>query len=164
MGCDIHTMIEIKLSGSDQWVCYGDLDYEIGRHYELFAALAGVRNDYGIKPISKPRGIPDDACKEYKSLVENWDLDGHSHSWVTVEDLETLDLDQEFDDKRVVLGRGADGKITAVAASTTGPHLGKVGKRKLFELWGLERFEMIHDKLYSLSYGQEVRLVFFFDN
>lgn len=71
-----------------------------GRNYDLFAVLANVRNGYGVAgcdtgegfvPIAEPRGVPEDACREYLDEVSHWDGDGHSHSWLTLREL--LDFD-----------------------------------------------------------------------
>lgn len=121
MGCDIHLYVEKCVDGkwvtADTWkpseyedegdrlhVAYGDHFYD-GRNYDLFAILANVRNGYGFAgiptgagfvPIAMPRGIPDDACKEYKDTAESWDSDGHSHSWLTVAELLTYDWTQKI--------------------------------------------------------------------
>jgi len=66
-----------------------------GRRYNLFAILANVRNGRGFagiptgrgfKPISMPRGLPVDVSPEIKKQS-----DGHSHSWLAVQEL--LDYD-----------------------------------------------------------------------
>ena len=58
------------------------------RDYALFSTLAGVR-DYTDKvvPVSEPKGVPDDACEYIKQENENWDSDGHTHSWLTLAEL-----------------------------------------------------------------------------
>lgn len=74
-----------------------------GRNYDLFAILADVRNGRGFAgcdtgdgfiPICKPRGVPEDASRDYRALVESWDCDGHSHSWHTLADLLAYDWEQ----------------------------------------------------------------------
>ena len=104
MGCDIHLYVEKKrVDGiwitADEWgdiwseECGDDIDtvcdnpYYEGRDYSLFAALAGVRNSYGVNPVSSPRGLPDDACYEVKREAATWSTDAHSHSWLTVKEL-----------------------------------------------------------------------------
>lgn len=66
MGTDIHGVFQ-RHDGA-KWVDVPSA-YEEGRHYQLFAVLAGVRNGHGfagvptgdeITPISNPRGLPDD--------------------------------------------------------------------------------------------------------
>jgi hypothetical protein len=46
--------------------------YDI-RCYPLFAALANVRNDYGITPIDRPRGLPSDLSDEVGYLINGHD-------------------------------------------------------------------------------------------
>lgn len=46
------------------------------RHYNFFAALAGVRG-----PGPHPKGLPEDVSPYVKEEAERWDGDGHSHSW-----------------------------------------------------------------------------------
>lgn len=118
MGCDIHLYHEKKVGNqwvaADAWersayeedqgrltVPYGKELYD-GRNYNLFAVLANVRNGYGfagivtgtpIKPICLPRGVPIDACDEYRLEVEAWNGDGHSHSWLTLADLDAYAWD-----------------------------------------------------------------------
>lgn len=124
MGCDIHLYVERRVDGkwmtADKWsknkyhekypednepeMCieWEDRFYS-GRNYNLFAILAGVRNGRGFAgcktgegfvPISEPRGVPDDACPEYKAEVDRWDGDGHSHSYFTVAELMAYDWNQ----------------------------------------------------------------------
>lgn len=123
MGCDIHFYVE-KREGSrwvsaDTWCKdeYGSLStydwssdhksrgrpFYDGRNYGLFAILANVRNGYGFAgvdtgdgyvPISKPRGLPQDASPNVKRSSEEWDGDGHSHSHFTVAELLAYDWTQ----------------------------------------------------------------------
>ena len=66
------------------------------RNYNLFGILANVRNGYGLAgaptggqflPISKPKGISEDASDEVKAELDSWGVDGHSHSWLTVKEI-----------------------------------------------------------------------------
>lgn len=61
------------------------------RNYRLFSLLANVRNegdDVPFVPIAPTnRGVPPDASVEYLRLVEQWGVDGHSHTWVTMEEV-----------------------------------------------------------------------------
>ena len=111
MGCDIHCYAERK-NKDGKWEIVGNvkkeedgwvsIDYEPyhDRNYNLFAILANVRNGTafagcktgeGFNPISNPKGVPSDASEEYASIVEQWDGDGHSHSYFTLREL--LDYD-----------------------------------------------------------------------
>lgn len=67
MGTDIHGVFQRHDTTTNAWV---DIEhqYEMNRHYQLFAVLAGVRNGTGfagvktgeaVKPISEPRGYPE---------------------------------------------------------------------------------------------------------
>ncbi len=106
MGCDIHCVLEVRLSdgkGHFKWVCADPMRYDPyfddrygfqlivetnapdDRDYDYFAALAGVRGD--IEPVIEPRGIPKDACQEYLDMVERFDCDGHTHSWLTFNEM-----------------------------------------------------------------------------
>ena len=76
-----------------------DHPYE-GRNYNVFAILANVRNGRGFAgvdtgdgfvPIAEPRGIPEDASDYYKHQVEAYGENGHSHSYLTLQEL--LDYD-----------------------------------------------------------------------
>jgi len=118
MGCDIHFYVEKKIG--DQWVTadvweddkYDEgcktVDYKkhfySGRSYNLFSILADVRNGHGFagvktgegfNPISEPRGVPDDCCIEYRTMMADYGFDGHSHSYFTLAELLAYDWTQE---------------------------------------------------------------------
>lgn len=114
MGCDIHMYVE-KLQNEEQqdfedkkpWreiyrpvqrifsdnISAWDINYYgyENRNYTLFAILAGVRNYKDWEPIHEPKGIPDDCSPFVLSEYKDWDTDGHSHSWFTLQEL--LDYD-----------------------------------------------------------------------
>jgi len=122
MGCDIHLYVEAKENGKwvskDRWQPnpYWDAEedsegrkmekaesFYSGRNYDLFAILAGVRNGRGFAwvntgdgfvPLSPPKGLPLDVSPEVQQESDNWDCDGHSHSWHTVADLLAYDWTQ----------------------------------------------------------------------
>lgn len=90
MGCDIHGRLQYRYTENQKWQDGGEI--ETGRNYNLFAALADVRNyDDAITPISQPRGLPDDVF----NLAYDWDRkhyeDGmfgdHSFSWLSLKEL-----------------------------------------------------------------------------
>lgn len=110
MGCDIHFYVEKKVK--DKWKSADTFEKKDGdwydqrdefygdRNYNLFAILADVRNGHGFagsktgegfRPISQPRGLPDDISKETKRQSDSMGCDGHSHSWFTLREL--LDYD-----------------------------------------------------------------------
>lgn len=100
MGCDIHWYSETKKDG--KWECDQaasfekdeDPDYEHhdmhnfpnrGRDYWLFGLLANVRVDipYGFEA----KGIPEELSPEVGTIFAEWDSNGHSHSYLTREEL-----------------------------------------------------------------------------
>lgn len=110
MGCDIHMRVEVKrsINNETKWVdaCYYkknqyyngqdkcEKEYEkvqLGtserRNYHLFSILADVRNSGGIKPISQPKGIPSNACKETLEDYKEWGCDAHTLNWFTLKRL-----------------------------------------------------------------------------
>ncbi|MBC1798509.1 hypothetical protein HCA55_17355 [Listeria booriae] len=95
MGCDIHVMVEKKSKGNLGWDTYlrknEGFHYQVGRCYELFAILADVRNDFDIVAIDDPRGIPEDASATYLEYVEEWNPECHSHSFITLAELQKYD-------------------------------------------------------------------------
>lgn len=108
MGADIHIYTEIKksINSEDKWVNVDNWRYNpyyqegnnnwermlsvesiyIGRNYELFGILAGVR-DRNNDMIDDPRGLPEDVSEVTKKESDRWDGDGHSHSWLTLREL-----------------------------------------------------------------------------
>lgn len=113
MGCDIHLYVEVRgpdgrwqirddrgPAPNDEVHTYEDWKrwYDVcppyiwqGRHYGLFAILAGVRNYSGYVPVNQPRGVPAGASETYLQHVDRYGQDGHSHSWQTVAELLAYD-------------------------------------------------------------------------
>lgn len=104
MGCDIHIHAEVKIEG--KWEHYDQPDCR--RDYDLFEKMAGVRGD--IKnAIAAPRGIPEDASTMTKFDAERWDSDGHSHSWLSAQEIyELAEWDEARSKTRTVFGREWD--------------------------------------------------------
>lgn len=110
MGCDIHMFTEAlkTVDKKPTWVNVdnwrvnpfykegnedGERPYDIselhgGRNYTLFSILAGVR-DYSdkTKPVADPRGFPEDASPQTTNEYQRWEGDGHTHSWLTLQEL-----------------------------------------------------------------------------
>ena len=64
------------------------MDWDVGRDYGLFHALAGVRSSWGgHKTISEPRGNPANCSAEYQHVSDRMDGDGHSHSYLTADEI-----------------------------------------------------------------------------
>lgn len=107
MGCDIHIHTEIvkNINGTEIWV-NGDfyqknpvrsfsldgekfekVDVFKGRDYRLFSILADVRSDGNNSSISQPKGLPNDVTEEVQTESDYWGIDGHSHSFLTLDEL-----------------------------------------------------------------------------
>ncbi len=86
MGCDIHLHSEVKIKG--KW--HHHSEQKVSRSYPLFSKMANVRNDYGITPISEPKGVPEDATDLTKLHIERYGVDGHSHSWLSGKEISEL--------------------------------------------------------------------------
>lgn len=98
MGCDIHgPYIEVKRSGV--WDLYDEREWD--RAYGDFAVLANVRN-YGAERhgeelhfIARPKGLPADVSKRVQGASDYLGPNGHSHSYLTAEELTAFDWDRE---------------------------------------------------------------------
>lgn len=197
MGCDIHVRVEHFDSRNKVWIdgdlyeknryyeegsCEGEyIVHEIyrGRNYRLFSLLADVRNNGLIEPISKPKGVPDDCCDSVKKDIEQWGVDGHSHSYFTLREL--IDWNESHEHK--VRARGM---ITPEAARKL-DEAGEVpefwceytsDKTCVEREWEFEEdlLKPIIDALknrasdlylpfiHRETYTDEIRIVFWFDN
>jgi len=116
MGTDIHSIAQIKKNGA--WMTVARAIADDDRNYDSFAVLADVRNGQGFagivtgegwRPISQPRGLPADLLvnvkhgspsiptetwyyqfdKDHSDPQTSFFLGEHSHSWVTLKEIET---------------------------------------------------------------------------
>jgi len=93
-GCDIHAHIEIKVA--DSWHYYAPAD--IWRNYTVFSKMAGVRAYNGSpEPMVEPRGFPENASFTTWMHREDEGLDGHTDSWLTLDEID--ELIKWFDEK-----------------------------------------------------------------
>lgn len=109
MGTDIVLCVE-KQDEQGNWQMVENISsLEIGRNYNLFAILANVRNGFGFAgietgdgfiPITKPKGIPEDASTEYLKIAEEYHNDGENFSYHTIQDL----LDHDWNQRTQVRG------------------------------------------------------------
>ena len=111
MGADIHMFPEYRVDGG-AWQSHPDIDIEIedegvpteytyisydegiGRDYGLFADLAGVR---GNGP--NPKGVPKSVTPIVERAINQWDGDGHSHSFMSLGELKKLMIKHGYDIK-----------------------------------------------------------------
>lgn len=93
MGTDIHGFLETQWRKGARWSRECTIDRD--RNYNLFAALANVRNGYGfagvptheaIRPISMPRGLPADHTTGWGEEV-GFEFGDHSFSWLSLEEM-----------------------------------------------------------------------------
>jgi hypothetical protein len=129
------------LTGSSSWMVDG-------RNYDLFAQLASVRGDGPRNPL----GVPDDASDLTLMMIDRWDADGHSHSYMLMN--EALPLFVQYGQ----LGQPSDVVLAAMKSGT------EAALEECFNhFWTLdEHYEngecVGRDKL------SDFRLVFWFDN
>lgn len=96
MGCDIHMVLERKVNG--KWLGLHDFPYGSGRwrardrNYERFNAIAGIRGD----GPATPKGLPVDTSDLGRYVVEGWDSDGHSHTWLTLREAVKIFLATQY--------------------------------------------------------------------
>ena len=143
MGCNMRAMIERRNKGaSAAWLGerYSAGELYVERDYELFDVLAGVRGDFPVHPISKPRGVPKDASSAYRGfkaqVSREMPRQVHTPSFVTLAEMLAYDLGQEFYDDSLVTERDAEGRIvdTTCSCNTSLSNSGPVGRRKVFSL------------------------------
>lgn len=121
------------------------------RNYALFATLADVRNsgpresmlrlfDTGwhevfndkIDPIEAPRGIPEGASDAFERMASEWGVDGHSHSWFTLQELLVFDWDEVSGTRRAYVRPRQPGDIGRFATVDDWAR----GVERLFERYG----------------------------
>lgn len=167
MGADIHWYIETKKSSSEPWTLddfhtvelikeegeepyneisdkyaqygYGDRNHYGDRNYTMFGILANVRCKGAIY---EPRGVPNDLSKALAEEVDRWDGDGHSHSYLSLDEFkECLDIYKTS-------GIKGDNSYTSIY--------------ELAANW-LAR-EQAEAMLLETGFDPQIRFVFFFDN
>ena len=99
MGCDITGWVEFsdttpsrRHAGRAWWSPVLDAGFLLGRDYDLFGSLFGVRNGTDFAPVAADRGLPTDLSELARRDAE---CEGyHSHTWVTWEELAAVDWDE----------------------------------------------------------------------
>ena len=85
MDCDIHAHVEIKIKG--RWEHYSCP--LIPRSSLVFERICGVRGEVK-NAIAAPRGLPKNLNIVTQMMVDEWDSDGHDHTWLTAKELDGL--------------------------------------------------------------------------
>lgn len=154
MGCDIHAYAE-KRNG-ERWVevdCLPDAFDD--RSYGTFGFLAGVRNYSGVTPIAQPRGLPNDVSDYVRGQYDSWGGDGHTHSWLSLDELLAFDYSQPMEDRRVTRQVGPNAWSGGCTAEPGG------GKATTYREFLGPSFER---GLNELKDAGVERIVFWFDN
>lgn len=150
MGCDIHAWGERQLSTSEwEWVEVLPPPFD-WRSYALFGFLAGVRNYSAVTPIAPPRGLPEALSGPARGSSEDWDSDAHTHSYLTLAELEAFNYDQPMEDRRVTINNNG--------GCTAEPGGGEQTTYRKFLGPGY------FDELARLKAAGVERVVFWFDN
>jgi hypothetical protein len=112
MGCDIHSLVEIRRV--DRWEAVTDRLFPMAfpwngqthtsepfdwRSYGMFGFLADVRNYSYVPPLAQPRGFPLDLSELAQEQFSD-DSDYHSRSWLSLAELLAFDYSQTFEDRR----------------------------------------------------------------
>lgn len=175
MGCDIHSFAERRNKDTNKWEVLknhftldefdkdwykkekGDSPFD-WRSYSMFSFLAGVRNYDRCKPISEPKGLPDDLSQEVSDEYENWEDDAHSSSWLSLRELVEFDYDQIFWNRRV-MKQISDNHWNGACLAEEGE-----GSMVTYRE-NLGGFFFVHlEDLRTLGDLDDVRVVFWFDN
>jgi len=87
MGCDIHGYVQAKKWMGPYWYDALNISSVVGRNYEMFRMLFGVRGG-DDNSLAVDRGLPEDAGE----FIENEAncIDWHSHSWLGYSELKEV--------------------------------------------------------------------------
>ena len=172
MGCDIHTNVEVRQADGSWKIHEGS--FIDNRNYDLFAILANVRNGFGFAgvttgagfvPMAEPRGVPEDASPEYRAEAEQWDGDGHSHSYFTVAEMLAYDWTQTTKKTGLVsptefMHWKKDGEPNGWCGDVSGPNVKKLTSEEmnaLIEKSGIDQWAIYRgdkeamDALYEIA-------------
>ena len=107
MGCDIHGAFEAyRPEPHDRWQHIGPLGGLVGRSYDTFGSLFGVRNSAQFEPAFPDRGLPTERSWQVDRDLKKWGVDPeaptervdfHSPTWVMLPELLKLDWDEKAD-------------------------------------------------------------------
>lgn len=136
MGCDIHTIVEVKKDGVWQAATFEPEIFGM-RNYDLFGFFADVHNSTGAPNPYPPRGWPEDISPEAKALAEHWNRVAHTFHYITLKELLNIDYSQTFKNR-------CTGKLTT-----------------LLEFLGREYINEVVELKWR---GDDVRVLMFFDN
>lgn len=153
MGCDIHAYVEKRVG--DHWEALEFEIFEDGRSYSIFGFLAGVRNYSAVTPIAEPRGLPADVSDTVRASFEQWGGDGHTSSWLTLEELLAFDYDAMMEDRRCTREIAPN---CFSGGETCAPGEGKIMSYREF------LFPYFFANINGAKHAGAERIVFWFDN
>ncbi len=157
MGCDIHTITEVKTPNGWKAVLLDKPVFD-WRSYRMYGFLADVRNYSATPPIHEQRDWPEDITHEAEQLRKDWDCNAHSFTYVTLADLLAFDYSKAIEDCRVVEQVGPNAWDGGATVKRGG---GKITTYRDF-LDGYFFTEL--DRLSELGHPADVRVLMFFDN
>ena len=87
MGCDIHYSVEVfDDAKTKRWIQTNFRIYSLdNRDYAIFGKLAAIR--YETDESIQAKGQPKDISRGAEMEIEEWDIDGHSHTWFDLPEL-----------------------------------------------------------------------------
>lgn len=186
MGADIHSFAERKRNG--KWEKVEERIFGVYRNrktekpfdfgYSEFAFLADVRNYSHVPVLVEPRGLPEDSEFLNQVVDDGWAVWGpsgctirednlrnmnyHSHSYITLQELLDFDYYQTFEDRRctrVTNFPGGGQRIDGRAEANEGE-----GEITTFREFLGEGFFDDIAVLQTLGEPDDVRIIFWFDN
>jgi hypothetical protein len=96
MGTDIMGWVECrrKLIDDETWEAVLNLDFVyLGRDYQAFGRLFGVRNTTKVQPIAAKRGLPADSSSQVKKEAAASGF--YAHSWISWQELKTSEWEAD---------------------------------------------------------------------
>jgi hypothetical protein len=131
MGCDVHGYIEFRQSGRMWWGII-EIDVIVGRNYDMFGSLFGVRNYANFKPLFADRGCPKDASITVEEQKKNWGDGAHGWSYMTFTDI--LDFELSLGDLS-----GLDDRVHELRITDDNDLIdtSKAGHSSQLEKWGV---------------------------
>ncbi len=170
MGCDIHLYIEHK-NRAGNWTCLGN-EINPGRLYGLFAAMAGVRDSWGIKKF-KPRGIPEPCSFEVEqgahmsireNLTEWYGEDGRSISPERAKYMVEKGFAKPHPTKEWYITNSSWHSHSWLTADEIDECMTSLNIPEIDEEWFVEYRAVVAAMRALEKAGHETRAVFWFDN
>lgn len=95
MGCDIHGYVEVQKYDFGNWYDCINIRSIVGRNYDMFALLFGVRNSASFIPVAPDRGLPPLVSDRTKEDFESWGANAHSASWISYQEITRINWSEQ---------------------------------------------------------------------